>query len=101
MAAPEPLFTSSRPSATEPIGSFLLPLSRRSERRGEDPLEIVLTMTRPDIADFLGLTIETVSRTFTKLRNEGLIDLEQCILVTIKDAEALAEVARGGHASKA
>mgnify|MGYP001357083638 CR=1 FL=1 len=42
-------------------------------------------MTRNDIADFLGLTIETVSRTFTRFRAEGLIDLEQCVLVTILD----------------
>ena len=46
-------------------------------------------------ADFLGLTIETVSRTLTKLRGEGVIDLEQCILVTIVKPEALAQLARG------
>ncbi|HRD76052.1 MAG TPA: helix-turn-helix domain-containing protein, partial [Hyphomicrobiaceae bacterium] len=61
----------------------------RSARRGGSPREIVLPMTRSDIADFLGLTIETVSRTFTRLRAEGLIEIEQCILVTIKDEAAL------------
>lgn len=100
LAARELLFTVSQRTATERLASFLLALSRRNERRGEDAREIVLPMTRADIADFLGLTIETVSRTFTKLRGEGLIDIEQCILVTLKDVEALADLARGGHACK-
>ena len=95
-AARELLFTVSQRTATERLAGFLLALSRRNERRSEKADEIVLPMTRADIADFLGLTIETVSRTFTKLRTEGVIDLEQCILVTIKDAEALQELAGGG-----
>ena len=49
-----------------------------------------------DIADYLGLTIETVSRTMTKLRAAGLIDIEQYIIITIKDHEALVDVADGG-----
>jgi CRP/FNR family transcriptional regulator len=95
LAARELLFTVSQRTATERLAAFLLALSRRNERRGENPLEIVLPMTRSDIADFLGLTIETVSRTFTKLRGEGLIDIEQCVLVTIRDAGALADLADG------
>ena len=53
-----------------------------------------------DIADFLGLTIETVSRTFTKLRLGGVIDLEQCILVTIRDLDVLEQMAGGGMPSE-
>ena len=56
-------------------------------------------MTRTDIADFLGLTIETVSRTFSKFRADGLIELEHCILVTLLDAEGLADVASGACCS--
>ncbi len=96
MAARELLFTVSQRTAAERVAAFLLALCRRSERRGEAANEIVLPMTRMDIADFLGLTIETVSRTLTKLRHEGVIDLEQCILVTILKPEALAQLAQGG-----
>ena len=95
MAARELLFTVSQRTAAERVAAFLLALSRRNVRRGQSPDEIVLPMTRMDIADFLGLTIETVSRTLTKLRLEGVIDLEQCILVTILNPEALARLAQG------
>ena len=96
VAAHDLLMTVSHRSAGERLAAFLLALSRRNGRRGEHEREIVLPMTRTDIADFLGLTIETVSRTFTKFRHEGLIDLEQCILVTICDLDALAMAAGNG-----
>lgn len=97
-AARELLFTVSQRNAVERVAAFLLAISRRCERNGEEPLEFVLPMTRSDIADFLGLTIETVSRTFTRLRVDGLIDLSQSVLVTILDHEALARLANGkGH----
>ena len=95
MAARELLFTVSQCSAAERLASFLLALSRRNERRGEDAGTIVLPMSRTDIADFLGLTIETVSRTFSRFRAEGLIELEQCILVVILDAAGLAGLTGG------
>jgi CRP/FNR family transcriptional regulator len=95
-AARELLFTVSQRTATERVAAFLMALSRRSARRGESATEIVLPMTRMDIADFLGLTIETVSRTLTRLRTQGVIDLEQCILVTIRDLQALQVLAEGG-----
>ena len=94
-ASRELLFTVSQRTAAERVAAFLVALSRRNERRGEDAHEIVLPMTRADIADYLGLTIETVSRTFTKFRVEGLIELEQCILVTISDLAALMALANG------
>lgn len=94
-AARELLFTVSQRSAVERLAAFLVALSRRAARRGDNPREIVLPMTRTDIGDFLGLTIETVSRMFTKLKAEGLIGVEQCILVTINDAPALTRLADG------
>lgn len=100
MASRELLFTVSQRTASERLASFLVALSRRNERRGEDPTEIVLPMTRNDIADFLGLTIETVSRTFSRFRAEGLIDLEQCILVSIRDARRLEAMAAGSEGAR-
>jgi CRP/FNR family transcriptional regulator len=94
LAARELLFTISQRTAAERIAAFLMALARRNERRGESPSELVLPMTRCDIADFLGLTIETVSRTLTRFRNEGLIEIEQCILVSILEPKAL-EAAAG------
>jgi len=87
----------SQRTATERLAAFLLALSKRNARNRENPLEYVLPMSRSDIADYLGLTIETVSRTFTKLRGEKIIELSQSVLVTIKDLEGLkmqAEVRR-------
>lgn len=97
-AARELLFTVTQRTASERLAAFLIALSRRNERNGDDADEFVLPMTRSDIADFLGLTIETVSRTFTKFRTDGLIEVAQCVLVTIVDHEALAALAEGRNA---
>jgi CRP/FNR family transcriptional regulator len=80
-------------SATERVASFLLDFSRRCARNG--PCEVELPMTRGDIGDFLGLTIETVSRTFTKLRMLGVIDLPQSNRVRLVDIRQLERLAAG------
>lgn len=54
-------------TAEERVASFVLNLSRRYEAIGQGSATIPLPMSRQDIADYLGLTIETVSRTFTRL----------------------------------
>jgi CRP/FNR family transcriptional regulator len=95
LAARDLLLTVGQRSATERLGALLLALSRRNERIGADPTRIALPMTRADIADFLSLTIETVSRTFTKLRLAGIIDLAQSSLVVIRDKNALERLAAG------
>ena len=95
LAARDLLLTVGQRNATERVAAFLIALSRRHERNGEDKRTIVLPMTRADIADFLSLTIETVSRTFTKLRAHGLIDLEQSTRVTVLDLAALEKIAEG------
>ena len=81
--------------ATERLASFLVSLSRRNERRGDDPCSIKLAMTRVDIADFLGLTIETVSRTFTKLKQQRLIEIDQNTTIQLRDRSSLARLAEG------
>lgn len=83
-------------SAVERLASFLIMLSGRSERKGLDGETLFLPMTRSDIGDYLGLTIETVSRTFTKLKAMGLIELSQCTTVRLLDIAALEDLAEGG-----
>ena len=78
-------------SAAEKVSAFLLALSRKSAKRGGIENPVHLPMTREDIADYLGLAFETVSRCFTRLENEGLIAIESTRVVRIKDFEALAD----------
>jgi CRP/FNR family transcriptional regulator len=95
LSAHDLLLTVGQRNATERLAALLIALSRRNERSGADPARIALPMTRADIADFLSLTIETVSRTFTKLRQGGLIDLAHSSLVVIRDRRALGRLAVG------
>lgn len=92
-AAQEQMVMLGRKTAQERVASFLLGLSLRQERLGRDANAIRLTMTRTDIADYLGLTTETVSRTFTALRSEGCIELDGTTLVRVLDREALEDIA--------
>ncbi len=80
-------------SAEAKLAAFLLALSRRNAEQGESPDEIRVPMTRLDIADYLGLTIETVSRTLSKFKRNGIIDLPRATLVQLKDADRLARLA--------
>jgi CRP/FNR family transcriptional regulator len=80
-------------SAEAKTAAFLLALSRRNAAVGVDPDEIRLPMTRLDIADYLGLTIETVSRMLNKFKRKGLIDLPRATLVVVKEAHRLAILA--------
>jgi CRP-like cAMP-binding protein len=81
--------------ATERLATFFVILSRRNEERGYDPETIKLPMTRADIADFLGLTIETVSRTFSKLRRHGLIQVDQITTIRLRNTGELQRLAEG------
>jgi CRP/FNR family transcriptional regulator len=62
-----------RRSAEEKVAAFLVGWRDRLARLEGVTKTVILPMGRQDIADFLGLTIETVSRTFTKLEREKLI----------------------------
>jgi CRP/FNR family transcriptional regulator/CRP/FNR family nitrogen fixation transcriptional regulator len=84
-----------RKSAVEKLASFLTVLSQRTGVPLGKYTTVDLPMSRADIADFLGLTIETVSRTFSILRKEGTIALETPQTVLILDMDALVETSQG------
>ncbi len=63
--------------AEERLAAFLLNLSQRFTARGYSASEFILRMTREEIGSYLGLKLETVSRTFSKFQDEGLISVQQ------------------------
>jgi CRP/FNR family nitrogen fixation transcriptional regulator len=74
-----------RRTACERVAALLLDLA---ERTGAQAL-LDVPMTRQDMADYLGLTIETVSRTFTQFQHDGLIALPTTRKVLLRDRAAL------------
>lgn len=81
-----------RRSAIEKLAAFILELHRR---QGECGI-VEIPLSRTDIADFLGLTIETVSRNLTKLRTRRIIELPRIHSLVIIDLERLEALADGG-----
>lgn len=77
--------------AEERLAAFLLNLVQRLHARGFSKSEIVLRMTREEIGSYLGMKLETVSRTFSKFSEEGIIEVKQRY-VRINDAEALKKI---------
>lgn len=84
----------SRLSPPEKVAAFLMRMSDRAERSGNARNPVHLPMTRADIADHLGLTIETVSRTFTRLKKAGTIRLPAPGIVDVADWDGLGTLAR-------
>ena len=82
-----------RKTAVEKVASFLVALGRRHVDEQGIPATFDLPMTRADIGDYLGLTIETVSRCLKKLRVLGAIDLPRAQTVVISDFDLLCGVA--------
>jgi CRP/FNR family transcriptional regulator len=82
-----------RKSAQEKVASFLLSLSDRAIKRKGMASPISMPMSREDIADYLGLATETVSRTITIMKRDGFIRLLQGGKIEISDLEALKEFA--------
>ncbi|MEQ8247952.1 MAG: helix-turn-helix domain-containing protein [Alphaproteobacteria bacterium] len=90
-AAQEQMLCLGRKTAKERVASFLVGQLRHGTDCGDEGAAFELPMSRSDIADYLGLTIETVSRTFTTLREEGLIELPSTHKVSIPNIAALEE----------
>jgi CRP/FNR family transcriptional regulator, nitrogen fixation regulation protein len=81
-----------RQTSLEKIASFLLEMDRRLEQ----PAQISLPMSRRDIADYLGLTLETVSRAMSTLRRQGALSVKGLTQreIVLHDRTKLAEIAR-------
>ena len=71
------MFLLGKKTAEEKLATFLLSLSKRFQDRGFSARDFQLSMSRGDIANHLGLAIETVSRLFTRFQDEGLIMIQQ------------------------
>jgi CRP-like cAMP-binding protein len=82
-----------RKSASEKTASFLSVLMERTGKPLGAYTHFEFPMNRADIADFLGLTVETVSRTITMLRKSKLIALENSKSVIVLDEDALCDLA--------
>ena len=84
-----------RKTAQERLASFLVTLADRVGVPSTDGIEIKLPMSRRDISDSLGLTIETVSRQLTDLRSEGLLETPSRSNMRLLNLNALKD--RAGH----
>ncbi len=78
------------------LAAFLLGLSREYARRGYSSTEFNLSMSRQDIANYLALAVETVSRLFTQFCQAGLLDVERR-RVRILDIDGLRALLGGGQ----
>ncbi len=82
--------------ADERLATFLLNLVQRLHARGFSQSELILRMTREEMGSFLGLKLETVSRTFSKFAAEGIVEVNQRH-VRILNTDALKDIVNSKH----
>ena len=80
--------------AEERLAAFLLNLTQRLQSRGFSASSLVLRMTREEIGSYLGLKLETVSRTFSKFQDEGILEVRQR-QITIREPGELQALVNG------
>ncbi len=97
-ATQEQLVTVGRRTAEARVAAFLLSLAEAGRRRHHVGAVLDMPMTRGDIADFLGLTLETVSRTLTAFRRRGWIREPAHGRVELLKPAELVELTEGGSA---
>ena len=83
VVAQEQMLLLGRKSALERIVNFLIAWAGRHEHSTSEPVTVELPMSRVDLADYLGLTIETVSRSLSQLKRDGLISFVDAHEVTL------------------
>ena len=81
-------------NAEERLAAFLLNVSQRMKARGWSPSEFHLRMSRAEIGSYLGMKLETVSRTFTSFQHQGLLKVDKKH-VKILDLDALQQIFDG------
>ena len=82
--------------AEERLAAFLLNLTQRLQSRGFSASELILRMTREEIGSYLGLKLETVSRTFSKFQEERLLEVRQR-QIRILDQDGLQRLVNGAN----
>jgi len=96
-ASQDTMLMLARLSPLERLAGFLLQFEQKLDRCTPGATQLApaisLPMSRHDIADYLGLTVETVSRNFTRLRKMGLIDLPDPQWVELHDPDGLQQLA--------
>lgn len=86
-----------RQRVKERIASFLIQMAERLEGRGLDTACIDLPMGRQDIADYLGLTIETVCRALSELKRAGVIGVPTTHQIVVNDIDTLRAIIDGDN----
>jgi CRP/FNR family transcriptional regulator len=84
-----------RKCAEERVASFLLMIARRAMSSADKNVQFLLPLARSDIADCLGLTIETVSRQITRLKSRNIIELVSNREILVPNLAVLEEAANG------
>ncbi|MFV0623669.1 Crp/Fnr family transcriptional regulator [Sphingomonas sp. ac-8] len=100
-AARDQMILLGRKTATERVASFLLQMTRHSPQRPGEPLRALLPMSRTDMADYLGLRIETVSRELSALKAARLVRTVSVHELQILDRDGLNRLAAGTGTSAA
>ncbi|MBB5746275.1 helix-turn-helix domain-containing protein [Brevundimonas variabilis] len=95
VAAQNQMLLLGRKTALERVSTFLLEMPTQDPARPGPQERVHLPMTRAEIADYLGLTIETVSRVFTRLKTQGVIRLISLSEVRIEQPDVLRALADG------
>ena len=84
------LFIMGQKSAHQRLAHFLLDMMARI---GHGTNRFLLPMSRQDIADYLGMSLETASRGFSKLKADGLIEIKSNYQITVTDKDKLVSYA--------
>ena len=99
VTAQDQLLLLGRKSALERVATFLMAMSEQAIRQGGDGRAVDLPMTRVDIADYLGLTHETVCRALAQLKKQSVIAVPDPHRIEIRQLDLLEDIAAGDDGS--